>query len=180
MKKNAFAALLLFAVVAASAFAQQHTNRAQQQITRIAVVDLTRVHAAFFPDSQRELDRRRAAVQAEINRMTQEIQGLRSAHVEAVSRGDQLEALRLQDDIRARTEFLREFHAVNTAELEAQRRAIGQTDEFLARVYREIQNVARSEGIVMVFDLNTTPGILWHSPVVDITNQVVQGLRGSR
>jgi len=149
-----------------------------QQLTRFAVVDLTRVYSAFFLQSGpvRQLEQDSAAVQAEINRMTQEIQGMQSMRLTALSAGDQMQALRLENDIRGRTEFLREFHAVRTAELEARRRALSQTDEFLGQIYNEIRFVAESEGFTMVLDIANTPGILWFSPIVDITDTLIDRL----
>ena len=174
MKKCIFAVLFACGVAASVS--------AQQQITRFAVVDLSRVFSVFFVESRaaRDLDERAAAVQAEINRMNQEIQNLRSMHANALSRGDQAQALRLQEDVRVRTEALREFHAVNTAELEAQRRALHQSDEFLGQLHGEIRFVAEREGFAMVLDLNATPGILWHSSAIDITENLIQSLLARR
>ncbi|MDR3145551.1 MAG: OmpH family outer membrane protein, partial [Treponema sp.] len=58
---------------------------AAQQLTRFAVVDLPRVYTSFFRDSRavREFEERSARVQAEIDRMTAEIQSLRSAQLNA-------------------------------------------------------------------------------------------------
>ncbi|MCL2127870.1 MAG: hypothetical protein FWH38_06410, partial [Treponema sp.] len=62
-----------------------------QQLTRFAVVDLPRVYTAFFRDSRavREWEERSARVQSEIDRMTREIQELRSRQADLVLRGEQ-------------------------------------------------------------------------------------------
>jgi len=150
-----------------------------QMLTRFAVVDLSRVYSVFFMDSApvRALEARSAEVQAEINRMTQEIQGMQAARAAALAAGDQTQALRLEEQMRGRTEFLREFHAVRTAELEAERRALSQADNFLRDIYSEIRFVAEREGFSMVFDLGATPGVLWFSPTVDITDSLIQRLQ---
>jgi len=170
MKKLVFAVLLSCAAVAAA--------HAQQQITRFAVVDLARVYAAFFLESRamRDWEERFASFQTEIDRMSQEIRAMQSALQTARAGGDQLQVLRLQEDLRVRQEFLREFHAVNSADLEAQRRALAQSDEFLMDIYSEIRSAAETEGFAMVLDLNATPGILWHTPTVDITERVIRNL----
>jgi len=153
-----------------------------QQLTRFAVVDLTRVYSVFFLESGpvRQLELDSAAVQAEINRMTQEIHAMNSQRVDAIAAGDQLHALRLESDIRGRTEFLREFHAVRTAELEARRRALAHSDEFLGQIYSEIRFVAEREGFTMVLNLNDNPSILWHSSTVDITDSLIASLLDRR
>ena len=166
MKKIAFAVLLVFGVFG-SVFAQQ--------LTRFAVVDMARVHAVFFLESgpARQLEQDAQAVQAEINRRAQEIQGLRVALQGAT---DQSQALRLQDEIRERTELLMEFHTVSIAEINFRRRALMQTDDFLMRVQSDIRFVAEREGFTMVLDLSSTGGILWYSPTVDITDSLIQRL----
>ena len=169
MKKMAFFVLLVCGV-GVSAFAQQ--------LTRFAVVDMARVHSVFFLESAavRQLEQDSIAVQAEINRMNQEIQAMRVAHLAAVSAGNQAQALRLQEDVRVRTEFLVEFHTVNSAELASRRRTLMQTDGFLAQVYSDIRFVAEREGFTMVLNLNENPSILWFSPTVDITESLIQRL----
>ena len=169
MRKIAFVVLLVCGVGA---------SVSAQQLTRFAVVDMARVHSVFFLESApaRQLEQDSIAVQAEINRQNQEIQGLRAAHLAAVSAGDQAQALRLQDEVRVRTEFLVEFHTVNAAELTSRRRTLMQTDDFLARVYNDIRFVAEREGFTMVLNLNDNPSILWFSPTVDITDSLIQRL----
>ena len=149
-----------------------------QQLTRFAVVDLPKVYAAFFRDSRavREFEERSDAVQADINRMTREIQETRSRHADAVLQGDQTQALRLENEINRKSDFLREYYTLKTAELEDQRRRLSQSGSFLEQVYSEIRFIAESEGYSMVLNLKENAGILWHSPAVDITDRVIKSL----
>ena len=169
MKGTFFA---LFFVFAALASAQG------QQLTRFAVVDMAKVYSAFFLQSEavRRLEADAAKVQADINRMTGEIEGLRSSRLSASESGNQAAVLRLDNEIREKTEFLREFHAVRTAELESRRRTLARNDGFLGEVSGEIRALAESEGFTMVLDLGSTSGILWYSPTVDITDRLIQRL----
>ena len=112
--------------------------------------------------------------------MTREIHEMQSRRMDAISAGDQLSALRLENEIRGSTEFLREFHAVRTAELESRRRALAHSDEFLGQLYSEIRFVAEREGFTMVLNLNDNPSILWHSPTVDITDSLITSLLARR
>ncbi|MDR2922221.1 MAG: OmpH family outer membrane protein [Treponema sp.] len=149
-----------------------------QQLTRVAVVDLPKVYSAFFRDSRivREFEERSAAIQAEIDKMTREIQELRSKRVDLVQQGDQTGALRLENEIYRKQEFLKEYYTVKTAELEEQRRKLAQSDSFLEQVYGEIRSIAESEGYTMVWNPKDNPGIIWYSPTVDITDKVIQNL----
>jgi outer membrane protein len=169
MKKLAF--LIIFTCLAAvSVFAQQ--------LTRFAVVDLPKVYAAFFRDSRavREFEERSARVQTEIDRMTREIQDLKSKQADLVLQGDQTQALKIENEIYRKSDFLREYYNLKTAELDDQRRKLSQSGTFLEQVYGEIRYIAESEGYSMVLNLKENTGILWYSPTVDITDKLIQNL----
>ncbi|MDR1900518.1 MAG: OmpH family outer membrane protein [Treponema sp.] len=149
-----------------------------QQLTRFAVVDLPRVYVAFFRDSRavREFEDRSARVQAEIDRITAEVQSLKSRQLDAAARGDSDQAMRLESDLYRRSEFLKEYYKTKTAELEDQKKKLTQSGSFLDQVYDEIRFIAESEGYTMVLNLKENSGILWHSPTVDITDKLIQNL----
>jgi len=155
-----------------------------QQLTRFAVVDLSQVYTAFFRESRavREFEERSSRVQSDIDRMTREIQELRSRYADAVLREAQSEALRLETQINSRSEFLREYYQTKTAELETQRRNLMRSGSFLDQVYDEMRFIAESEGYTMVLNLNDNPSIIWYSPSVNITDKLIQSLhtRSSR
>jgi len=149
-----------------------------QQLTRFAVVDLPKVYAAFFRDSRavREFEERSARVQTEIDRMTKDIQDLKSKHADVVLSGDQTQALRLENEINRKSDFLREYYTTKTAELEEQKRKLTQSNSFLEQVYGEIRFIAESDGYSMVLNLKENKDILWYSPTVDITDKLIQNL----
>jgi outer membrane protein len=157
------------------------TSLYSQQLTRFAVVDLPKVYSVFFRESRvvREFEERSANIQAEINKMTREIQELRARRVDLAQKGDQEGALRLENEIYRKQEFLKEYYTVKTAELEDQRRRLAQSDSFLEQVYSEIRSIAESEGYTMVLNSKENTGIIWFSPTVDITDKVIQNLAGS-
>ena len=150
-----------------------------QQITRFAVVDLPRVYTAFFRDSRavREYEERSAKLQSDIDRYSREIQDLIARHAEAVLQDNQTEVLRLDSQIRRRTEFLKEFHETRTAALENERNRLMQSSSFLNQVYDEIQYIAESEGYSMVINLKDNPSIIWYSRTVDITDRLIRSLQ---
>ena len=151
---------------------------AAQQLTRFAVVDLTKVYSVFFRDSRavREFEERSARVQSEIDKMTREIQELKSRYADMVLEGNQSEALRIDNDIYRKSDFLREYYTLKTAELEEQRKKLTQSGAFLEQVYGEIRYIAESEGYSMVLNLKENNEILWYSPTVDITDKLIQNL----
>jgi outer membrane protein len=161
-------ALLCMAIMGASA----------QQLTRFAVVDLPKIYTAFFKDSQavRDFEQRSARVQADIDKMSAEIQALQKSRLDAASAGDQQKVLSLDSEIYKKTEYLKEYYRIKTAELEDQKKKLTQSDTFLKQVYDEIRIVAESDGYSMVLNLKESSGILWYSPTVDITDKVINNL----
>jgi outer membrane protein len=149
-----------------------------QQLTRFAVVDLSRVYTAFFRDSRavREFEERSGRVQSEIDRMTREIQDLKSRQADASLQGNQSEATRLDNEIYRKSEFLKEYYRLKTAELEDQKKKLSQSGSFREQVYDEVRYIAESEGYSMVLNLQDSSGILWFSPTVDITDKLIQNL----
>jgi len=138
-----------------------------QQLTRFAVVDLPRVYVSFFRESRavREFEERSARVQSDIDRMTAEIQTLKNNQINAEFQGNRQLALRLESEINQKTEYLREYYQLKTAELEMQRNRLTQSNSFLEQVYDEIRYIAESEGYSMVLNLKENAAIL----VSDVT-----------
>jgi outer membrane protein len=149
-----------------------------QQLTRFAVVDLSRVYMSFFRDSRavREFEEQSALVQAELDRMSKEIQDLRSAKYTAEAQGDQTLIARIDNEIYQKSERLKEYYQLKTAELEDRRNKLAQSDTFMDEVYGEIRAIAESEGYSMVLNLKENTGILWYSPTVDITDRLIRSL----
>ena len=170
MKKS----LLLFLICFGISLAAE-----AQQITRFAVVDLPRIYMAFFRESRavRDFEDQSARVQAEIDRLTGEIQGLRVTMVNAQAQGNNEQALRIEADLNRRSNFLQEYYRTKTAELETIKARLTQSGAFLEQVYDEIRYIAESEGYSMVLNLRENTGILWYSPSVDITDKVITNLR---
>jgi len=169
MKKRILFFVLL--IVSSFLFAQQ------QQLTRIAVVDMPKVYTAYFKDSRavRQFEEKYAKVQSDIDKMTKEIQDLKSRQADALLRDDQSEVLRLDTLIYRRLEYLKEFHQTKTAQLETEKRTLMQSGSFLDQVYDEIRYIAESEGYSMVIEKNNN--ILWYSNTIDITNKLITNLQ---
>ena len=169
-----FKRVLFFLLLSVSGFGLLYS----QQITRIAVVDLPKVYTAFFRESKavREFEERSAGVQRDIDRMTRDIQTLRTRHADAVKSENQSEVLRLESEIARRTEHLRSFFQSKNEQLERERAQLAQSPSFLSQVNSEIKYIAESEGYSMVINLKDISGILWFSPSVDITEKLIQSL----
>ena len=115
-------------------------------------------------------------MQAEIDRMTAEIQNLRSSMVSAQAQGNQQQAMRLDAEVSRKSDFLKEYYKTQTAQLENQKNRLTQSGAFLEQVYDEIRFIAESDGYSMVLNLKENTGILWYSPTVDITDKLIKNL----
>ncbi|GHV83395.1 outer membrane protein [Spirochaetia bacterium] len=150
-----------------------------QQITRFAVIDMSKVYTTFFKDSKpvRDFEDQSARVQAEIDRMNKEIQDLKIKQVDAEMKGDTNLALKLENDIYRKSEYLKTYFTVKTQELQDKKKRLSQSSDFWDQINTELRLVAESEGYSMVINLNENKGILWFSPTVDITDKLIQSLQ---
>jgi Skp family chaperone for outer membrane proteins len=174
--KNTIALLGLLALSAA-AFGQQ--------ITRIAVVDLSKVIAACSKDAEavKNFEQKKSQVQTDIDKMSAEIMRLMAQKAESDKSGDKASSQRYREQIEAKTKSLTDFVNVKQAELDAQAKKLGETDVFSKGLYKQIQNVAETEGYSLVLNLKSgdsvMTSVLWYSPMIDITADVIQALTES-
>lgn len=157
---------------------------AAQQITRVAVVDLAKVYLTYSRDSAavRKLEEDKIKVQAEIDRMSNEIKQLQVRRAEAVARSDQAEILRLDQELYRRAQYLSDYYKAKQAELEDRSRRLMESSDFSQLVYRTIQGIAEAEGYSVILSSHSTgsvtSAIIWYSPAVDVTDKVIQALIG--
>jgi Skp family chaperone for outer membrane proteins len=153
-----------------------------QQITRIAVVDLSKVIAAFSKDSEavKDFEKEKSQVQSDIDAMSAEIMRLMTQKADADKTGDKAASLKLRDDIDAKTKALTDFVSAKQVELDNQAKKLATTDAFSKDLYKQIQNVAETEGYSLVINLKSSDSVmnsvLWYSPTIDITADVIEAL----
>ena len=171
LRKIVIFTLLLISCIAAG-FAQQN------MITRIAVVDFSRVYSTFRQQSQevRRFQEDTARLQADVERMQNELRALDSRRADAILRNDQNTVTSLTREIAAKTEELRIYTQARAAELEEARRNINM-GSFMQSIQSELRLLAESEGITAFFDLNQLQGLMWHSPAIDYTDRLITRLR---
>jgi outer membrane protein len=155
-----------------------------QQVTRIAVVDLSKVIAAYSKDAQgvKDFEQKKSQVQTDIDKASAEIMRLMSLKSDADKAGDKVSSLKYRDEIDKRTKALSDFVNVKQAELDEQAKKLATNDAFSQNLYKQIQNVAETEGYSLVINLKGSDtvmnAVLWYSPMIDITNDVIQALTG--
>ncbi len=151
---------------------------AAQQITRFGVVDTSRVYQSYFRNSAavRNYETKKSQFQDEINKRTQELQDLQEKKLEYQKSGNDASALRVESDITKKTDFLNEYTTAKNIELETIRSSLQRSDAFYQKLYETLSRIAESEGYSMILSLQQANAILWYSPSVDITDEVIREL----
>jgi Skp family chaperone for outer membrane proteins len=169
-----FAAFAL-ALVAAGAFSQQ--------IVKVAVVDFMRVYNSFVPESKewKAFEEKKAKVEAEVAKMKEEIKALQTQKAEAEKSGNAAEAAKIQVEIDKKIEAFKKYYSDKDAELKADEAKLKNNTDLIETIYKAIQHVAEQEGYMLVLNSNSVKEVngelLWYSPVVDLTQKVIDYLK---
>ncbi len=149
-----------------------------EQITKIAVINLSEVYTAFFEESRgvKQLEEMREEIQDRVDQIKEEIKELQEKKVQAENDGQDSRVLELEEVISERQNYLREYYRVKKDQLERKRQGLIQNKEFLAEILNEISYVAEAEGYSAVLR-SSDDGLFWWSQEVDITDTVIQRLR---
>jgi outer membrane protein len=157
-----------------------------QQITRVAVLDMARVLAAFPKDmaALRNFENRKAEIQAEADRMAGQIKTLQSRKAILENSGDFMGADSLGLEITARTAELKAYVTARQNELDLLAKALSSNTSFVQKLGVIIAQVAEAEGYSVVLNLKPQDQnaniVLWNSPAIDITDKVILALGDSR
>jgi outer membrane protein len=168
MKKIVACALLFFAFHGLFA----------QQITKFAVVDTSRVYAAYYRTTTaiRSYETKQAEFQKEIDKQTEELRKLQSQKLEYQKNGNTAAEARMDAEIKKKADFITEYSTSKNRELENLRNNLQKSDPFYGRLYETLGKIAESEGYSLILSLQQANGILWYSPTVDITDTVIKAL----
>ena len=149
-----------------------------QQITRFAVIDTARVYQAYFRNSSlvRNYENKKSDYQNEIDSLTQELEVLHDQKLEFDRNGDAASAARVASEISQKADYIREYSSAKNAELESMKASLEDNDEFYESFYATIEKIAESGGYSVVMSLQQANAILWYSPSVDITDDVIKQL----
>ncbi len=166
----------LFALGTGTAFAQQ--------LTRIAVVDLSRILATLprDPAALRDFDQKKSEVQAEIDRMSDVIRSLQARKADADREGNQTVSAQMDAEIAAKMDELRDYIKLKQPLLEDLARKMPPSPIYVQQVNRQIQASAEADGYSIVLSLrggdSSASPVLWYSPSIDITDMVLKSLSG--
>jgi outer membrane protein len=175
MRKTGFF-LLAAAVLLSAGFSAYGQSNAFKDILNVAVVDISRIFEVFFEESRavRELQQFRDRVRTEIQLLEDEIEVLRSAKIDAELDDRASEALRLEEEILGKEQFLQDLRQVRFRELENRRAALVD-DDFLVEISQAVEFVAVRDGFSLVLERNTILPV-YMAEEVDITEEVLSHL----
>ncbi|MBO5125736.1 MAG: OmpH family outer membrane protein [Spirochaetaceae bacterium] len=170
MNKKIFALALLTLVLCGFVSAQQ--------ITKFGVVDTSRVYEAYFRDTGpvRNYEKKKADFQKQIDSLTQELKDLQAKRAEALKNKNEATVQRLDSQITKQTEYLKEYTNAKNMELDSLRRSLQSSDSFYQKLYSTLERIAEGGGYSMILSLQDSNSILWYSPSVDVTDEVISAL----
>lgn len=173
MKKLSF--IFIFT---AAAFFYSGLYAQQMRITNVGVIDTGRVYTTYFRESSavRTYDSKKADFQAEVDKLTAELQSLQDKKIAYEKSGNSAAALRTDSEITKKTDFLTAYTASKNIELEKLRKNLSNSNTFYQQLYKVISHIAESDGYTLILSLQQANGILWYSPTVDITEKVIAEL----
>lgn len=157
---------------------QMFLSAQQQQITRFAVIDTAEIYSTFRRDSKsvRDYEEKKQKYQADIQMLSDEIINLNKKRADAQKAGKENKALSYAQEISSKRAFLTEYSKARNDELAMLRRNLVNDDVFYSSLYDVIKKIAETEGYTMVLSLQEGGAIIWYSPTVDITQQVIREL----
>ena len=92
-------------------------------------------------------------------------------------------AAALDATLHRKAQFLADYIRIKQAELDAKATELTKSDAFVKTLYRTVQSVAETDGYSLVLSSRNVDdvgsSIIWFSPMIDITDKVIQQLLGS-
>ncbi|HUW68994.1 MAG TPA: OmpH family outer membrane protein [bacterium] len=156
-----------------------------QQITRVAVIDLQKVYMTYYKDSQavRSFEDEKQRVQDEIKRLGDEIKDLQQKRLDVLASGDGQALKTFDEGLYRKAQFLSDYVKVKQADLDSKAQALSNTNAFVQMLYRSVQSLSETEGYSLVISSRNADSVgasvVWFSPMIDITDKVIQALLGS-
>lgn len=149
-----------------------------EQLTTVGVVDISSVYTSFFSDSAavRSLENLRNSIQRELDGHVAELRQLQQQKLDAENAGRASVALRLDNEIFEKSQYIQEFQRVKQGQLQDRQNNLRSSESFLSQLQAAISYVAEANGFTIVVSASDDK-LLWWSQEVDITDLVLERLR---
>lgn len=174
-RRRPLAVAALAALLAAALLAAPVNGNAQEQITRIGVVDLDAVVRAYFRESEsfRAYEARREQIDGEREGIEAEIRNLEQALLEARQAEDRGLELLLDQQLFDRRQHLLQFVRVMNDQLRREYEGLKTSDRFTAELAEALAYVAETLGFSLI--RSTQNLFYWHTDI-DLTDEVIADL----
>ncbi len=149
-----------------------------EQLSKIGIVNFSRIVEDYFAESSawREIDTMREKYNDGRDEILEEINDLKMEKLQAENSNNQIKALRIDDEIYNKQEYLKEFHSIWQNRINTKIQGVYQSSTFTAEILDAITYIAESEGYSMIMRTQD-PDILWYNHEIDVTNLVLERLR---
>jgi Skp family chaperone for outer membrane proteins len=148
-----------------------------QQVTKVGVIDFTKVLLTAYKDTKgyRDYDQARGDYGREISARTKDITELQSQKLDADKAGNKALSLSLEKTISDRQKDLDTYKRVKGSILSQQLGGL-MTGPVLQEIYEVVKFVAETGGyaLIMRIDTESRDLFLYRIPEIDITDDVVQ------
>jgi outer membrane protein len=148
------------------------------KLTKVAVVDLSRIVSDFFQESSawREIEQLREKKENTVEQRKEELNRLKQRKLEAQDEGKENLVLQLEEEIRKKEEYLKEYNRIMSQRIESKRNNLLTSSDFSKEIIRAVEYVAEQEGFSIVLR-KKDPNIVYYNYEVDITEKVLEYLR---
>ena len=148
-----------------------------EQLSKIGVIDLSRIASQYFKESRayRELEEMIIKYEDEKNRILEEIATLEERKLDAENSGEDTLAMRLDNEIFNKKEYLKEYNRIKYTQIKSKREKLTESQTFITEIMKEIDYIAESEGFSLILKASD-PNLAWWSSEVDVTDLVIERL----
>ena len=165
--------LLVFILIVVSVF-----GLSAEQLSKIGIVNFSRIVEDYFAESSawREIDVMRDKYNEGKDEILDVINDLKMDKLEAENNGDELQILKIDDEIYNKQEYLKEFHSIWQNRINNKVQGVYQSSTFTAEILDAIDYIAENEGYSLIMRTQD-PDILWYNQEIDVTELVLERLR---
>jgi len=144
----------------------------------VGVVDLSRIVSDFFQESSawREIEQLREKKENTMEERKDELNKLKQRKLEAQDEGKENLVLQLEEEIRQKEQYLKEYNRIMSQRIESKRNNLLTSSDFSKEIVQAVEYVAQQEGYSIVLR-KKDPNIVYYNYEVDITEKVLEYLR---
>ncbi|MDC7224952.1 MAG: OmpH family outer membrane protein [Spirochaetales bacterium] len=148
-----------------------------QQITRMAVVDYSRLLSVYYQDSRKikEVNDFENEIIEELASIADEITDLEEKKIDAQKAGDETKVLSYDELIEQKKKYQQDYLRIKKTQLNNMKEEYASNLSMTSEIYDAIAYVAESQGFSFVMK-KSDPDLVWWSPEVDITDAVLTRL----